>query len=970
MRAISTAGLLERNTFRFLSQTSADTTTTSGSVIFLGNADQGGADKAVEVAATDEAGVEEPEPPRRVLRPRRGGVVAPPPPKEEKPADAKPQENQAELEQRDVQVAPPAPANAPGPFGRDNVLLDRLLLEGFNPNQNEALDQLWEIAGPRPPQPVQRDPLPPPPRAFRFRRPGQLLADADQIMEELEDFGQMMERIAGNRRPEEDVQPVAPLRPVPPADRPVDLGAIMDQLRRQEDDDDHEVRFRLPFQGRVVHGWRAIGGWRRVGAPNAAPDAPPEPVVPPAPLEEAPGGPLDGVVRRALRQVMRRVQNGAGRLNGAAILNVGHANNDDAQQEQQQQPTHGEVQPPVPLLEAPNPTTSLDPPQINVTGPGENDVQDIDQREFLVHGAGPEPLRIRIHNPPAGLMDVQRLVNPEPGRLDVMGLQRLVNPEPGRLDVMGLQRLFDAEPGRPRDLNPVWIPDLNPVVIPFRLNNNNAVAPEPAVVAPQANDVIINNVDIPPLVRPHLNNNNNNQQQQQQGDNNAAAPAQQGPDAFPFNILGQLMPVLDRAQPGNPLPIRRAPMELVDELDMDDDMFLLRPLRVPLPPMRVRGGPPFLMPLRPVDREARPTKQGNSDHEDLGNQIQQIIASVQEEDGVQSPEKRQDSGEQKRAEAPVPSTSTEDNTANASAEAKKTTDAKEEKINALIKRREGQEHVLIEAMRDVMKNAGGHKEAEKRAVPIFLSLQAEELNATRKMIDLREQIVNGGEAEINEAEEKVQEVLRELYEHEQNALAELSNVIAKCKDEKKAAGIETMEPQPGTSAQTAHEAFPPPGLEEDDAPAPAQTTSNGNETVPGKEGESNDFAEQMRTRFQSLVRGFDQDDSNLHQALTDAIAQGSRNADIQEQLHPILMRLDTDELTARHRMLEALYDFTTAERNVEDLEERLENIITRQREDERNALEAMQAVVVQQRNHQTNAPAGEMGFTHLGLTSW
>ena len=261
-----------------------------------------------------------------------------------------------------------------------------------------------------------------------------------------------------------------------------------------------------------------------------------------------------------------------------------------------------------------------------------------------------------------------------------------------------------------------------------------------------------------------------------------------------------------------------------------------------------------------------------------------------------------------------------------------------------------------------MQEAGDNGEVKRKAVPIFLKLQAEELKATRKMIYLRERIVNGGETEIADAEKKVQDVLQELEEYEQNALEELKDVIAKDRSQ-----TDEDEPRPGTSAETAHEAVPPENVSQPDHIPDATGDAAKDASDKSEEGheegneEKGEHAGQVRARIQAMVRQRQQEGVNLHQALRDAIAQGGNDAEIQERLQPILMRLDTDELTAMHRILEVLHECIAEGLNPEQVEQRLQNIVNRQREDERTALEAMQAVVAQQRNqqqHQQNVVAG------------
>ena len=531
-------------------------------------------------------------------------------------------------------------------------------------------------------------------------------------------------------------------------------------------------------------------------------------------------------------------------------------------------------------------------------------------------GAGPRAFRIRIQPPPPG----------EPGG-QADALQRfLINFQDGD-DVAGVG---------PRIANPVQIN-----VFPHQPNNARA-APRGAL-QPQANDVIINNMDIPPLVRPiPLNQPVENEQGQPQvpepGDGRGAYN----------NLLRQLMPMLERAQMVNPIPIRRALAPGPEDPNVDEDVFH-QPLPVRLPPFRMRVGPGFMQAPRPAERETRPTRHQNTERDELAAQIQQIIASVQQENVANA--SPQNNGN--KVDEPQPSTSTQSET-NRVEEISKSIEEKEEEINELIRRREGQEQALIDAMRNVMEVAGDNGELKRKAVPIFLRLQAEELKARRKMIDLRERIVSGGEAEIAEAEKKVQNVLQELEEYEQNALKELKNVKARDGNEKN-----NEEPQPCTSAQTAKETVPSETIEVD-APAPPvlglrtrdTTAKDASEEEEENKEDKNEQTGEVRARIQTMVRQRQQEGVNLHQALRDAIAQGGNDAEIQERLQPILMRLDTDELTAMHRILEVLHECIAEGLNPGQVEQRLQNIVDRQREDERTALEAMQAVVTQQRNQQ------------------
>ena len=222
-----------------------------------------------------------------------------------------------ELEQIGQRLRQAAPANL---RANGDAELDELL-DRINNEQEDELNGRLGIGLPR--QGVIANPFPQH-RGFRLHRPGQLLADADQIMEELEDFGQMMERIAGNRRAEEDLQPLAPLRPVPAPDRPVDLGAVFDHLRRQvaNDEGDNEVRLRFPMRRPVA----------AAGAPAGNPLLPfpagndrfPRPVNPPVGINAvAPPG-LAQV--EPPRRVLRPRRNGAAVV-GAPVINIEQANN-------------------------------------------------------------------------------------------------------------------------------------------------------------------------------------------------------------------------------------------------------------------------------------------------------------------------------------------------------------------------------------------------------------------------------------------------------------------------------------------------------------------------------------------------------------------------------------------------------------------------------------------------------------------
>ena len=850
------------------------------------------------------------EPPRRVLRPRRGGVAvigepAPPvPDPPQAPEENRQDQADAELEEIGQRLRQVAPANLRGNGDADlNEPLDRI--------DNDQPD-LLAVAFPRP------DPFPQP-RVLRWHRPRQLLADADQIMEELEDFGQMMERIAGNRRAEDDVQQVAPLRPVPAPDRPVDLGAIFDHLRRQvaHDDIDNEVRLQIPLQRPAAAAVGAADQVHRVQGDNE--HFPPQPEVPPP----VPPG-LAQV--EPPRRVLRPRRNGAVAI-GAPVVNIEQANNVEGNV----QDTAFPVQvPPV----AGNNRVPLNELGVNVNNeqPENNpDVQEINVvagQEAVIPrlgGAGPRAFRIRIQPPPPG----------EVGEADA--LQRFM---------INFQDDDDVAGAGVRVPNPVQVN-----VFPHQPNDAAAAAPRGHVAQPQANDVIINNIDIPPLVRPLPLN--------QQADNVQPLPPVEargdGRQVY-NNLLRQLMPMLERAQMVNPIPIRRAPVPAPEEPNLDEDMFFHPPLPVRFQPLRVRGGPGLLQVPRQGEREGRPVRHHSTERDELGTQIQQIIASVQQENTAKTQLKTKNDTEESQ-----PSTSSQVETKTGE-KISKSVEEKEEEIKELIRRREGQEQALIEAMRNVMQEAGDNGEVKRKAVPIFLRLQAEELKATRKMIDLRERIVNGGETEIAEAEKKVQDVLQELEEYEQNALEELKDVIAKDRSE-----AEEDEPRPGTSAETAHEAVPPEnetrsdlipdtsgGTVKDASEISEESNEEGNE-------EKGEHAGQVRARIQAMVRQRQQEGVNLHQALRDAIAQGGNDAEIQERLQPILMRLDTDELTAMHRILEVLHECIAEGLNPEQVEQRLQNIVNRQREDERTALEAMQAAVAQQRNqqtHQQNAVAG------------
>ena len=870
------------------------------------------------------------EPPRRVLRPRQGGmaVIGRPAAQADNRAAAegnRQDQAAAELEQIGQRLRQVAPVNRRANGDADlNELLDRI-----DDDQREMLDVPFPRPGEIP------DPLPPP-RGLRWHRPGQLLADADQIMEELEDFGHMMERIAGNRRVEDDVQPLAPLRPVPAPDRPVDLGAIFDQLRRQiaNDDGDNEVRFRIPLQRPAAAvGAPAVNQALALAGNN-------EPLLRPArpPIVEPPQAPLGLAQVEPPRRVLRPRRNGA-TVFGAPVINIEQANNieDNAQTNEMPPPTYKEavIRPPLDQLRIDvdhhEPPNNPDVQEINVVAGQEAVIP-------RLGGAGPRAFRIRIQPQPAG----------EVGEPDALH-RFMINFQDGD-DVAG---------ARPRVPNPVQVN-----VFPHQ--PNNAVAAPQGAPQPQANDVIISNIDIPPLVRPiPLNQQVDNQQAQPPVPAPvpaaAAAPAAWDGRQVYNNLLRQLMPMLERVQMVNPIPIRRAPAPAPEEPNLDEDLFFHPPLPMRLPPLRMRAGPGFMQGARAAEREPRPARHHNTEHDELGTQIQQIIASVQQENASKTPTKQNET----KVEEPQPSTRRQSEAASKTGEIGKSIEEKEEEINELIRRREGQEQALIDAMRNVMEEAGDNGEVKRKAVPIFLRLQAEELKATREMIDLRERIVNGEEAEIAEAEKKVQDVLQELEEYEQNALKELKDVTAKDGKENK-----VDEPQPGTSAQTAHEAIPPEKIdnntsEQTDLRPRTRGSTAGQDA--DKEAEREEDKEQgkdeqtgeVRARIQAMVRQRQQEGVNLHQALRDAIAQGGNDAEIQERLQPILMRLDTDELTAMHRILEVLHECIAEGLNPEQVELRLQNIVNRQREDERTALQAMQAVVAQQRNKQQNAVVGK-----------
>ena len=237
------------------------------------------------------------------------------------------------------------------------------------------------------------------------------------------------------------------------------------------------------------------------------------------------------------------------------------------------------------------------------------------------------------------------------------------------------------------------------------------------------------------------------------------------------------------------------------------------------------------------------------------------------------------------------------------------------------------------------------------------------------MLDLREIIAQGGESDGQEAERKVQSLLKHLEDYETDCLQDLKDVISK----EKANGDKAVnnEPQPGTSAQSEQQAAEPqqpqgrvlrPRVKPTPAPpaVPAKT-----KTVTEEKTDNNKKADnasdnrvavgllstppeqigEVRERIQAMVQRRQQEGINLQQALHEAIAQGGDNAEMQARLQPILMRLDTDELTAMHRILEVLHGCVNEGLNPEQVEHRLQNIVDRQREDENNALEAMQAVV-------------------------
>ena len=542
------------------------------------------------------------EPARRVLRPRRGGVAiigqpAPPVPDQPQvPEENRQDQAAAELEEIGQRLRQVAPAALRGNGNADlNELLDRI--------DNDQPD-LLAVAFPRP------DPFPQP-RGLRWHRPGQLLADADQIMEELEDFGQMMERIAGNRRAEDDVQQVAPLRPVPAADRPVDLGAIFDHLRRQvaHDDIDNEVRLRIPLQRPAAAAAGAADGNQvhRVQADNEP--FPPRPeVLPPVPPGLAQVEPP--------RRVLRPRRNGAVAI-GAPVVNIEQANNTEGNVQDNAFPVQV---PPVPD----NNRAPLNEQVVNVNNqqPENNpDVQEINVvagQEAVIPrlgGAGPRAFRIRIQPPPPG--DV--------GEPDA--LQRFM---------INFQDDGDVAGAGLRVPNPVQVN-----VFPHQPNDVAAAAPRDPVAQPQANDVIINNIDIPPLVRPLPLN--------QQADNVQPVPPVEargdGRQVY-NNLLRQLMPMLERAQMVNPIPIRRAPAPAPEEPNLDEDMFFHPPVPVRFQPLRMRGGPGPLQVPRQGEREGRPARHHSTERDELGTQIQQIIASVQQENATKTQSKMKSDAEE------------------------------------------------------------------------------------------------------------------------------------------------------------------------------------------------------------------------------------------------------------------------------------------------------------------------------------
>ena len=240
------------------------------------------------------------------------------------------------------------------------------------------------------------------------------------------------------------------------------------------------------------------------------------------------------------------------------------------------------------------------------------------------------------------------------------------------------------------------------------------------------------------------------------------------------------------------------------------------------------------------------------------------------------------------------------------------------------------------------------------------------------MLDLREIISQGGESDGQEAERKVQSLLKHLEDYETNCLQDLKDVISKEKV--------GDEPQPGTSAQSEQQGAVSEQATETQQPQtrvlrprakpaaaipaqPAKTKAAAEEKADNNKKANNATMDannrlaagllatppeqigQVRERIQAMVQRRQQEGINLQQALHEAIAQGGDNAEIQARLQPILMRLDTDELTAMHRILEVLHGCVNEGLNPEQVEHRLQNIVERQREDENNALEAMQAVV-------------------------
>ncbi len=396
---------------------------------------------------------------------------------------------------------------------------------------------------------------------------------------------------------------------------------------------------------------------------------------------------------------------------------------------------------------------------------------------------------------------------------DVQEINNIMNPAPGP-SVNNTEAGDGDQPNNPEEtpnINAAAVEDnAAPAILHGDVVIRNANIPQPVRVQPLG--IPGQRFNMVPVVQPIMVQLGEGDWAQDRGGN--------------AHRLPDIMPVFRAQPPANPLIIRRAPQP--PDLNVDGELFV-GPPRAPLPPIPFPP-PRVLPPPIPFPRleRQRPERRQHAKQDDFGTQIQQIIASVQAEHvAVPTPGKCADKDSKQEAE-PQPSTSTGGETSSSSRSGEADKAPVKEESDVLAERKEEEEHSIdsiLEVVRMVREEVDISQDVTMRVQQLQIQVQS----ALKKLSDLRERINSDNlrDLDVAKIELEREKVLLELETHKRDAMLELKQTLIERKNKKMDESKMDSEPQPGTSAQTAHEATPPSGHRDDSADDGTLAAPNG-----------------------------------------------------------------------------------------------------------------------------------------------